>query len=255
MTPIHALVFTKDRAMQLDAFLQTCGQYAPYETITILSASDDDSYRRCFSENGCDAVLYDQDGGFEAQVRAWLAEYERVVFHTDDEMFFAAPGAHLLALDNSEVILTHRQGRNTTYCHPLNCDQSVPATFPWRWRDAALDFAYPLSLNATIYNSKDIAPLIDFSFSNPTELEAQLAANMARLQVEWMTSPEHSCTVALPHNRTSVSSGCPFGENPEWYPDALRERYMDGWRIAPERMDFSRVNAAHVEIPLAFKIA
>ncbi len=268
MEPIHALVFSKDRAMQLDAFLRSAERYAPYASVTVLYSEPPfgpgehgEGYGRVALEHNSGSVAtakkawikwHGEVPDFETATRNWIEQHERVVFHTDDELFFAEPPADLLELDNSECILTLRQGRNTTWCHPLNCPQLVPESFPWRWRDEQLDFAYPLSLNACVYNSKDILPLIDFHFTNPTQLEAQLAANAARLTVDWMTAPAHSCTVAVPHNVTSVSSGNPRGAWPDYQPEALRRFYLDGWRIDPFAMDYTKVNAAHVELPLVF---
>ena len=98
-----------------------------------------------------------------------------------------------------------------------------------------------------------LEPLLDFHFSNPTQLEACWAANATRLEVEWMTAPERSCTVAVPHNVTSVSSGNPRGSWPDYQPEALRRFYLDGWRINPFWMDYRPVNAAHVELPYVFE--
>lgn len=240
--------------MQLDAFLRSAARYAPYKTITVLAAAFDDTYEICRATHIGAFFTWDTDYGFEHDVRAWLGQHERVVFHSDDEVFFAEPPDELLELDNSETLVTFRQGRNTTYCHPLSHVQAVPYVFPWRWREASLDFAYPLSLNATVYNSKDLLPLMsDFHFENPNQLEAQLAAKANLFPVAWMTAPERSCTVSLPHNVVSASSGNPRGAHPDWQPDALRRMYLDGWRIDPFVMDYSQVNAAHVEIPLRFK--
>jgi hypothetical protein len=241
--------------MQLDALLQTLECYAPYDTVDVLYAErGDETYRVCRQEN--DQLIYwqaDGDTGFEAPVREFLERHDRVVFHTDDDLFFASPPRELLELDNSETIVSLRLGRNTTRCHPLSCWQPVPERFPWRWRDARLDFAYPLSLNATVYNSRDLLPLLDFSFSDPTELEARLAANADRLEVEWMTAPERSCVVSLPHNVTSLASGNPRGSWPDYQPEALRRAYLAGWRIDPFAMDYTAVDAAHVELPYVFE--
>lgn len=252
MTPIHALVFVKDRAMQLDACLRSLARHMPCETMTVLADRPDPSYDLCAAENPGPNWVYDTDSTFEEEVRVWLAEHERVLFVTDDEIFFADPPRELLELDNSETVLTLRQGRNTVWCHPLACPQPVPETFPWLWRDARLDFAYPLSLNGTLYNTKDLLPLLDFRFGDPTQLEAQLAANAARFAPAWMTAPERSCVVNLPLNLTSVSSGNPHGHWPDYQPAALDKFYRAGWRIDLDQMDFSGVNAAHVELPLAF---
>ena len=259
MTPIHALVFSKNRAMQLDAFLRSAKKHAPYASIIAMCAftngDHEDAYIQAMDEHpemqGCWA--WDDFGGgtIEDQVRHTLKQHERVVFHTDDEIFYRTPPADLL--DNDQDIIMLRQGRNTTYCHPLDCEQEVPAGFPrWRWRDAQHDFGYPLSLNATIYRSEWITPLLDFHFNNPTQLEAALACHHNQFTVEYAVAAEHSCTVALPHNVVSVDSNCPRGGNPEWQPDALCQKYRDGWRIDLDAMDFSNITAAHQEVPLEF---
>ncbi len=244
--------------MQLDGLLRSMARYTPATSVTVLAAGElDAAYLRCQRDSlglfGSIVWEWDRDQGFEEPVRRFLAAHERVIFHVDDELYFAAPPLELLELDNSECVLTLRQGRNTTWCHPLGRSQQVPAVFPWRWRDAELDFAYPLSLCATVYNSKDLLPLLDFHFANPTQLEAQLAANAARFRVEWMTAPEHSCTVHLPLNVTSVSSGNPRGSWPPYQPEPLRDAYLEGWRIDLDAMDFGVVVGAHQELALAFK--
>jgi hypothetical protein len=255
--PIHCLVFSKDRAMQLDAFLHSALRRMPLSSVSVLAASSaprhDESYSRVY-ERYKPQWWEDDALGFRETVNLWVYQHrnDRILFHTDDEVFYRHVPDDLL--DNDEDVITLRQGRNTVYCHTLDREQEIPETFPrWKWRDAECDFAYPLSLNACVYRAEWILPLLDFPFENPTQLEAGLACQHMNFPVEYMAAPELSCTVALPHNRVSVSSGCPAGRNPEWQPDALCEKYLDGWRIDLEDMDFSTVDAAHVEVPLRFK--
>jgi hypothetical protein len=279
MSGIHALVFSKDRAMQLDAFLRSAKQHAPYKTVTVLQCVTEDWAHREAYQRVCDrgdfTEWWEENDGvstFEECVREWVGLYERVVFHTDDDVWFRdGPDLDEFLKSRSSFapafIVSYRLGENTTYCHPRDRLQAVPKSFPWRWRDAGHplsfmeppldfsftgDFGYPLSLNATAYRATDIEPLLDFTFANPTELETGLAARAERFTPEWMTAPAHSCCVSLPHNVVSASSQCPRGPNPDWQPDTLAEKYLDGWRIALDRMDFSHVIGAHQEIPLEF---
>jgi hypothetical protein len=250
--------------MQLDAFLRSAKRYAPYETITPLIRPSRDhviSYGTCWDAHN-EGQPWPTDrtmafGAFGEYVRYFLGKHERVVFHTDDDVFFAEakePPAVLYGDPTEDIqrIHSYRLGWNTTFCHPLSVKQRVPDSLPWRWREAELDFGYPLCLNGTVYRSADLLPLLNFPFANPTELEAGLDYRKELFRPEWMTAPLHSCCVSLPHNRVSFSSGCPAGANPEWQPDALLAKYLDGWRIDLEAMDFSNINAAHVEVPLVF---
>jgi len=230
---VYCLVFTKDREMQLDAFLRSAERYASYAAVSICGTTGKP---------------------FEEDVRYFLRTAERVVFHTDDDVFFRRTW---LPPDRWQAVHSYSLGANTTYCHPLDCAQTVPEPLDtqllWKWREAQGDFGYPLCLNATIYRSADLLPLLQgWHFANPTELEAGLAYRAELFQPEWMTAPLHSCCVSLPHNRVSSSSGCRTGSNPDWQPDRLCEMFLDGWRIDLDRMDFTHIVGAHQEVPLAF---
>lgn len=256
MSGIACLVYSKERAMQLDAFLRSAKKYAPYDSIAVLWTASSENHAAAYDEiedeHMTNVVGFAREGRMGVSLEDWtrisLSLHYRVVFHTDDDVFFAAPPE----FRDSPEIVSYRLGENTTHCHALGRTQYVPAHAPWRWRDADGDFGYPLSLNGTVYRSADILPLLDFSFANPTELESGLAARTGRFAPEWMTAPLHSCCVSLPHNVVSSSSTCPRGANPDWQTDALCVRYLDGWRINLDAMDFSAVVGAHQEIPLEF---
>ena len=257
---VHCLVFSKDRAMQLDALVRSTATYAPYDSMTSLVTWTNErhalSYEIADQEGACPNMWRDTVWGFEKFVRSFVAKHERVVFHTDDDVFFRRASIFDVCYSvppNEWPPSSFRLGKNTTHCHPLDCEQEPPAHFPWRWREAQGDFGYPLCLNGTVYRSADLLPLLDgWHFANPTELEAGLAYQAELFQPEWMTAPLHSCCVSLPHNRVSSSSGCRTGSNPDWQPDRLCEMFLYGWRIDLDRMDFTHIVGAHQEVPLAF---
>jgi len=222
------MVFTKERPLQLHAFLRSAERYAPYESMEV------------------NRHLAPQL--FEEQTRTFLAKHERVVFHTDDDLWFATPQE----FHDSPEIVSYRLGPNTDYCHPLQRKQYVPLQAPWRWREADGDFGYPLTLNATVYRSGDILPLLDFHFDNPTSLEAQLAAKADEFAPEWMTAPIHSCCVSIPYNRVTTGSQNPISDDPRWTAPALKELWDAGYRLDIDKMDFSNVIGAHQVIEPKF---
>lgn len=263
MSGIHCLVFSKDRPLQLDAFLRSARRYAPYETVTTLNSLPistrlnrwDIAYEICDHEHRFWGEQWnDQKWGFEKFVRGFLERHERVVFHTDDDVWFREPPAGEFPWP-----VSFRLGWNTTWCHPQKRRQETPLGIidyndwiVWQWRDADGDFGYPLSLNGTVYRSADLLPLLDFPLQNPTQLEAGLAARAGRFAPEWLAAPAHSCCVSLPHNRVSEDSGCPAGANPDWQPGPLLDAFLDGYRLDLDAMDFTGIIGAHQEVPLAF---
>jgi len=232
--------------MQLDAFLRSAERYAPYERIDVLYRCDGahvDAYADLIPRHREVGWWAEPDDGLERNVRGFLRA-ERVVFHTDDDLFFRRPPSLSLGVPSL------RLGENTYYCHPLQREQTVPSGRPWRWREADGDFGYPLSLNGTIYRSADFLPLLDFHFTNPTGLEAGLAARADRFEPEWMTAPLHSCVVSIPHNRVTTSSHNPISGDPRFTVEQLNADYLAGWRIDIDAtMQGVQVIGAHQEIP------
>ena len=239
--------------MQLDACLRSIREHAPYETVTVLAAVDRQyaaAYRQVRRDNRVTLWMADETYGFESFVRRFLANHERVVFHTDDDVFFRDTPAVNWSHD---PIVSYRLGRNAVLQHPTGLAQRPPELIPWLWREAEGDFGYPLAVNATVYRTGWLLPLLDFPFANPTQLEAGLAYRADRLGPEWMACPDLSCCVSLPHNVVSVSSGCPRGDNPVWQPQSLLALYAAGWRIDYRRMEWAKVAGAHQEVPLVLR--
>ncbi len=90
---IHCLVFSKDRAMQLDAFLRSAQRYAPYESVTVLWNATDQDHADTYEWDLWKPMQFAREHGgadFEKMVRLILAEHvnHRIVFHTDDDVFF-----------------------------------------------------------------------------------------------------------------------------------------------------------------------
>jgi hypothetical protein len=238
--------------MQLDAFLRSADRYAPYASVTVQAAASSMKTIRaynvlCEEHHG---VRFQLDGleGFQHRTMEWLLHHDRVAFHTDDDVFYRP--CHIVL--DGDTIVSLRLGANTIWCHPGRRAQRVPSLGAWLWRDGDGDFGYPLSLNGTAYHRDDLLPLLDFTYSNPTEMEAGLAARADRFGPQWMMAELYSCVVSLPHNRVSVSGGARAGSNPEWTADSLLDRYLDGYRLDLDAMDFTGIVGAHQEVPLKF---
>jgi hypothetical protein len=251
------LVFSRNRACQLDGFLRSLDETNPglYETVTVLYRDEIGGYDVCALEHP--DVAFVPEEFFGPQFLDWFdAAGARVVFHTDDDVFYrTAP-----VPNPYELAVSLRLGRNTTYCHPLGVVQQPPdfssngaGWLTWKWREAELDFAYPCSLNGTVFAKTVLERLLDFPVQNPTQLEAELAARAGDLATVFMSCPEHSCVVSIPANRVTEWSHNPIGGSQYETVDALQRLYAKGWRLALDRMDFGNVSAAHQEIELRLR--
>lgn len=262
--PVNCIVFSKNRAMQLDACLRTIEMSAPYtgEIVVIFLATTPEFADGYGLLAGRDRVrLVAQGDSLQRDVIAALdRDSEYTVFHTDDDVYFRKPTT-LPVLPRGFAAFSLRLGENTTYCYPFRRPQEVPATFAkepflaWDWTRAEDDFSYPISLNGHILRTRLILEMLSRKrFTNPNELEDLLHAGRY-LAPPMMLAFRESCLVSIPANVVTATHTNRAAEHPELSAESLNARFLSGDRIDVEAMDFSIVRAAHQEIAFAFKSA
>ena len=223
-TTVDCLVFSRDRAAQLDLLLRSIERYAPhlYRSLTVLWRASTREYVRgyslCFSQHA--NVRFECESRFEHNVRAWLREAGAVVsFLVDDDVFYAPAPA---GVDELELPLSLRGG----------------------------DYGYPFSLDGNIYLRADVLALLwegDVSFRNPTELEHAGYLARSRLPFERVNACDPPCLVGVPLNRVSESSGMPHLGVHEY---DLNEQYLAGGRLVYR--DDPKEPAAHARLEPMF---
>jgi hypothetical protein len=197
---IDCLIFSKDRACQLDLLLRSIDRWAPrlYGSITVLwTASEpvyERGYRRCIGDSA--GVTFWREYDFHANVAWWLATCnEQVSFLVDDDVFYAP----------------------------------APAAAPGPLSLRGGDYDYPFSLDGNVYPAAIVRALLEgLRFRDPTEMEARGHENRSRLPFTEVVPVVSSCLVGVPANRVSISSGMRHMGVHEY---DLNERYLAGERI------------------------
>ena len=228
------LIFSKNRAMQLDLLLTSIARHADiFASVTILYTHTTPhmlSYQYVKQEHPGPAhtpYRWIGETDFAAQVGAFLATHDTATFLVDDDVFYRP------ACEPDQLPWAHRL---------------APSVYPWRQYDPSSEDGYPLSLDGNTYATETLLPLLDFPFGNPTALEAGLATRRDRFAPEWIYGREQTLC-GVPHNRVSASSGMPTMNGDA---DELLARYLDGERIDLDALDFSKVEAPHAEIEYEF---
>src|SRR6266511_1190763 len=259
LTEVSGVVFSRDRALQLDAFLQSVRLYAPglFGDLAVIyratAAPFADGYRALVRE--WPDVTWREETAFGSDVTQSLGDRPFVVFHTDADLYFARVASFYVA--DEVACFSFRLGLNTTYCYPLDFDEQVTPEreerdwIAWRWREHGRGaFGYPLALNGHVFAFEDVRRWVQQSeFSNPNELEVSLQAFLHELP-PLMASFRESRIVNVPANRVNES----FANRNAGMHDIreLNERFLRGERIDLGAMDFSAIRGCHQEITLAF---
>lgn len=267
---VGAVVFSKDRPLQLDALLRSIAEYAPdfYQWIYCLIRASDDEYRRGYeqlieTQDYLPASAIIEDGySFDWELRTLLflafEEHDYVAFHCDDDVFFRKPDwYHPL---NPAVTLSLRLSPESDYCQTRGMKMAPTGKQFWRWDEQAegLDTGYPFSLDGHVYRCETVRTLLGHvtHIDGPNDLEHRGYTLMRDNPDGWgpfMLCGREQAVVSLTVNRVQDDYPNPCDGRPEWSPEALLGRWLDGEQLAFRRMDFSSVNAAHAVVPLEFE--
>jgi hypothetical protein len=256
---LKAIVFSRDRAMQLDAFLRSVELHVPelFEELVVLYRATEEGfaagYERLRAERP--GVTWVAESNFRDDLLELVGDERLLVFHTDDDVYFRSIGA--FDLRDEEVCFTLRLGLNTTYCYPLDRDEELRdaevggdrVSWDWRAQDPGA-YSYPLALNAHVFRAREAHEWLGRTeYASPNELEAALQALSPDVQPR-MASFAHSAVVSIPANIVNDTyanrHGAMHGAQD------LNLRFLDGERIDVPAMSFDRIGACHVEIPYVF---
>lgn len=179
---MRTIVFSKDRALQLDAFLRSyADNVRPSGNVHVLyrasSPRHEAAYEALFQSYSWVRAVQ-QSESFKADVLDLLRGSEtNVIFFVDDQVFLRAWSV----METSGLSL--RLGTNLTRDYVSNDAMQPLPTFAhegvgllsWCWGDGALAWGYPLSLDGHVFDLAEFRSLVEQTlFYSPNTLEAHL---------------------------------------------------------------------------------
>jgi hypothetical protein len=185
---IIAIVFTKDRPMQLHALLES---YFYYTTncapVTIIYSCSDGDYQKAYDELATiwKNVVFVRESNFYDTLKSVLdsADKERIFFLVDDIIFTRHYNlSDIAAVNCKEYVPSLRLGKNISYSYVRNRDL-IPPYFTnlgehlisWKWSVKNSYWSYPLSLDGHIFLLHELKVMIDLiHFNAPNSLEENL---------------------------------------------------------------------------------
>jgi hypothetical protein len=286
----RAVIFSKDRAMQLHATLSSfaarCTDATDARVSVIFKASAPD-YLEAYGLLRAELeqrlkIEWIQEDDFKKDLlkaagvephSGWLSffsnrsssvPHDYLLFMVDDSIYI-----NDFQLDTIRAALSEtpralgfslRLGRNTTYCYPSGCKQSLPPfreslhkVLRFSWREQTYDFNYPLEVSSSIYRTKDIESLLRMlPYSNPNRLEQGLSVSsrlFARRRPELLCF-DHSVAFCAPVNKVQTVLDNRAGEDNGHSVEELNALFLKGFRIDIESLRGFDPGAAHQEIDL-----
>ena len=221
-TLISVLCFSKDRPLQLEAYLTSllrfCKGPLNVKVLYTCAPQFDTAYKKL--RGSFPQAEFVRERNFREQVLGFAREASTplLMFGCDD-VLFKGPWDPQRVLDTFRrlprlLAFSLRLGREITYCHPANRSMSLPRFIEmdpflvWRWREAEVDWAYPWELDCTIYSAQFARGMLRFldkrrlpwrrlKWSHPNLLEGVGAGLVARVA-------EQSLMACYPSARASV---------------------------------------------------
>ena len=240
MKQINTIIFSMNRAAQLDLLLQSIKRFAPWMwPPTILHRCTSDQFAAGYA-----LLTYDHHIEVTWQLplkEKLLAAIDPAVRLTtllvDDSVFYRRCGFLPNQLGEREAFALHL-GRNCTYCYPFGRAQ----------KEGESDFLTAWTVDGNIYLTEDLlACLHAVEFTTPNNLEDAMGRAARPMKLLYA---EHGCMVTIPANVVQHEYANRSGGGS---PEELNTRYLAGERLDLDTMDFSNVTAWHQEIPFAWK--
>lgn len=262
---INVVIFSKDRAMQLEALLSSMARnviarvFSPdFWVVSILYTWSNPEYCEAYEQlkkeythgwpltddvKACLTALLSPRWVLESKVKMQiLAALDPrnlySMFLCDDDIFYQRFDGALDKINQlgPREAYAPRLGRNLTFCWNVNKPQ----------KEGELDFDCTLSVDGHIYRTQDIRPLVEsINIQMPHDIENNLWRERFKLYYA-----EHSCLVGIPHHRVqNVSGARDMGRSGK----ELNDRFLNGERIDLDAMDFSNVYSCHQPIEYVFK--
>ena len=189
---INSIVFSKDRAMQLHAFLSSYVQQVSHRgRMHVLYKCSDERHRRSYADliktfSG-DGFIFIEEQDFRNQVIQICEQSfeDRIIFYVDDMIFtHSLDYGFLKSIDTSKYVLALSRGRDMDYSIVLKRSLALPnfirfneqlLCFKWNEIRGHNDWSFPLGVSGYMYGKPELVAMLKaIPFKAPNSLEDSL---------------------------------------------------------------------------------
>jgi hypothetical protein len=260
------VIFSKDRAAQLDLLLATMKIHWKALRPTVLWTASEPVFERGYEKANAihpgvkfvrerPRTILNRNSAFKKDLLSVLdARKPYVLCFVDDVVFLRSPDEEQIihALCNDKVACASLR-MQPGYDHAYTRGESmVPPTIGddglWDWTKCDHDWGYPMTVDGHLYRMLDIEPLFrSLKYRNPNSLEAAMDSN--RLDRPLMHCHGSAVIVNNPANLVQTQHGNRHGDQSA---HTINERFIASERIDPECVDGVERRGPHTEFAYRF---
>ncbi|WP_295442894.1 hypothetical protein [uncultured Thiodictyon sp.] len=270
-----ALIFSKDRAMQLDACLSsllgTCADSGELRIAVLYKASDSYSAAQYAAlQTHYPVIAFISETSFHSDLVRCLRGFQHILFLVDD-CVFRTPWSIVEVVEwleaHPETLgFSLRLGLNITYCFSLDCDQPMPAyvsargrdgraILSFEWTEAVGDWGYPLEVSSSVYRGADILRVVleERDIRNPNSLEKHLSMRAPTLTATQhrLSCYEEGVAFCIPFNVIQQEYFNRSVLNPARSAAMLAWLFDNGYRFDVSQLSAFLPNACHTDYDLS----
>lgn len=268
---MNVVIFSKDRACQLDALLRSyalhnksfdsCATTVIYKASNLEFGIGYELVKQTWDKST--NIKFVEEQHFEKDVLAAIDPIQQfTMFLVDDIVFkddFSLNDPQFKALEQvqTNLCLSLRLWKGVNYCYPTNSASRAPELFEdgsFYWQGAEGDWGYPMSLDGNVFRTFFIKMFLErFQYTNPNSMEGMLA------MYAWMFSnfpkmlcyPDGSRLLNIPANR--VQETALNRHESSISPEELNNRFLGGEVIDITPFKKFPNNSPHIALPYSLK--
>ena len=253
---ISLVIFSKDRAMQLDSLLRSVKDHCTgIDRISVVAKASSrlhvDAYYRLRDHGGYDElVVSDSHGGAPLGHELSLAieDSEHTIVAVDDQLFYRLSDFKLAAAtldEHAGFVWSWRLGYDPEFTEECPCVEGCYTHWLTTSFVQSPDYSYLFHSDGALYKTATYTGKLDMYLPDwrtgdyiPNDLEAAVAAKRSR----WAVSagphlgPLEPTCITWQLNRVQTKYGSPAGESLDTALNQLALAYLDGRRVDNERL-------------------
>lgn len=267
---VSAIIFSKDRPMQLEATLSSMYRFCRdidsvnvtviYKSTSLEFASGYEFIKNLYKAN------FVEENSFKNDLLDAIDGSEYLLFIVDDCIFIRefsiSHCVNALVADQMSIGVSLRLGRNTRYCYTLDKLQAIPrfeeessGLLKYDWPNTDYDFGYPLELSSSLYRVQDLMPILQsLQYTAPNNLEDLLSRNAVHFVKKYpkLYCFNYSVAFCAPMNRVQDEYLNRASGDQKVSAGQLMKLFNDGFRIDVQAYEQFIPNACHQEVKIKF---